>query len=121
MNYKEIQTLALELGIIALEGKDLAAYAPLSDGCSGRLSWIYGLVGKKISCHKACVAHDFLYEWGGGRKERKKADKLLRISAARSGYFPPDWKGTARRLWRCFRAWAMYAAVRIFARRYWGS
>lgn len=114
MDYSQIQALALTLGITTLDGKDLAAYEPLSDGCSGRLSWAYALVGREISCHKACVAHDFLYEWGGNRKDRKKADRLLRLCAARSGFFPPGWKGRARRGWRLLRAWAMYAAVRLF-------
>lgn len=114
MTYAEIKRHALELGITRLEYADLPSYEPLSDGCSGGLSRLYAIGGHTISCHRACVAHDYLYDQGGTPNDRKKADKLLRRCAARSGDFT-GWPGPFRRLWRYFRAWVMYAAVRLFA------
>lgn len=102
--------LAHKYGITVLDSIDLEDYASLSDGCSGGLSWAYSLAGKKISCHNCCVAHDFLYSWGGTEEDRKKADKLLRDCAAKAG------GGGA---WRWFRAQVMYAAVRMFAASHW--
>jgi hypothetical protein len=119
MDYARIKGLALRMGIDALEDKDLKAYEPFSDGCSGRLSWVYGLMGKKISCHEACVAHDFLYAWGGGAADRKKADKLLRECVFYATAFLPGRWGRINRFLRCLRAWGMYGAVRLFAGRYW--
>jgi hypothetical protein len=111
--------LAYSLGIPHLQGVDLADYALFSDGCSGRLSWLYSLSGKQISCHMCCVAHDFLYEWGGSGHDRKLADALLRICAANVGSFE-GWRAPFRRAWRSFRAWIMYGAVRTFGSFYWG-
>lgn len=87
-----------------------------SDGCSGGLSWAYALGGGKISCHHCCVLHDFLYEVGGSRDARKKADKLLR-ECAWGTHSTGGWLG---RKWRQCRAWIMWAAVRMFGGRYWG-
>lgn len=114
MTYAEIKRRALAYGIATLEYADLVSYEPLSDGCSGGMSWLYAIGGHTISCHRACVAHDYLYDQGGTAKDRRKADKLLRWCAARSGDFS-GWRGPFRKLWRHFRAWVMYAAVRLFA------
>lgn len=111
MTYAEIQAEALTMGVTALEGKDLADYEALSDGCSGGLSQLYALAGREMSCHTCCVAHDFLYEWGGTGEDRKKADGLLQWCAAKSGDFT-GWKGPFRKAWRWVRSWVMYAAVR---------
>ena len=114
MTYTEIKARARKYGITKLEHANLDAYEPMSDGCSGGLSWLYELGGTKISCHRACVAHDYLYDQGGTAKDRRKADKLLRWCAANSGDFS-GWQGPFRRVWRHCRAWVMYAGVRIFA------
>ena len=135
MTYADIKRRALELDITLLESADLAAYEPMSDGCSGGLSWLYALGGTKISCHRACVAHDYLYDQGDTGADRKKADKLLRWCAAippplpRITAAPTTWRGAAtaalrhladclwwpvRRAWRWIRAWMMYAGVRLF-------
>jgi hypothetical protein len=113
MDYPLIKARALEMGITALETVDLDDYAPLSDGCSGGLSWLYVLSGKEISCYRCCVTHDFLYEWGCTAKDRKKADKLLRWCASKSGDFS-GWQGPFFKAWRWFRSWVMYGAVRVF-------
>ena len=120
MEYSAIKAMAAGIGITALHGKELAAYEPFSDGCSGRLSWVYSLAGRKISCHRACVAHDFLYEWGGDAADRKRADRLLRLAAAGSGRFE-GWRAPLRRRWRGARAWIMYAAVRLFGKSHWNG
>ena len=112
MTYAEIQAIAEGLGIAHLRGINLADYEIMSDGCSGGLSWLYALGGKKISCYKCCVAHDFLYGWGGTKKDRKKADQLLQWCAANSGDFS-GWNGSLKRIWRWMRSWIMYAGVRI--------
>lgn len=112
MTYAEIQTRALAMGITYLEGVDLADYATLSDGCSGSLSWLYALDGREISCHRCCVVHDYLYDQGGTKKDRKKADQLLQWCAANSGDFS-GWNGSLKRIWRWMRSWIMYAGVRI--------
>lgn len=110
MTYAEIKDIAKGMGITCLEGKDLEEYSFFSDGCSGGLSlWYERVLQTLISCHRCCVAHDFLYGWGGDRQDRMKADKLLRVCAAKSG----NSKGLCR-IWRIFRAWVMWAAVRVF-------
>ena len=134
MTYTEIKARARKYGITKLEHANLEAYEPMSDGCSGGLSWLYALGGTKISCHRACVAHDYLYDQGGTARDRKKADKLLRWCAAvppslpRLTDTPGTWWGAMksaarhladclwwpmRRAWRQFRAWVMYAGVRL--------
>lgn len=85
----------------------------ICDGCSGGLSWVYALGGKSISCEQCCHIHDIDYQLGGTRQERADADKRLRRCAAKAGDFPPGWQGTARRAWRGFRAWVMWAVLRI--------
>lgn len=101
----------------AWNAADIRAYQSLSDGCSGKLSWAYGLAGEKISCHDCCVLHDFLYEIGGDAAARKEADKLLR-QCAWAVQSTGGWLG---RKWRQCRAWIMYAAVRLFAGKYWAA
>lgn len=119
-----LKTLALANARLAPEEplwtpEHLRDYESLSDGCSGGLSRLYALGGKNISCHWCCVCHDFLYELGGHRKDRREADQLLRECAACAGKFE-GWRGVLRRTWRWFRAWVMYVAVRCFGGRYWG-
>ena len=111
----EIIALAAENGIAADE-------LPLIiNGCSGGFSNAYFLVfGRKPSCEDCCNMHDLQYQLGGNRAERKRADVELRECAARAGSFPAGWPGRVRRIWRVFRAWVMYAAVRLFGGRYWG-
>ena len=109
MDYPQIKSRVRAMGITFLDGVDLADYESLSDGCSGGLSWLYALGGREISCHRCCVAHDFLYGWGGTDTDRKKADTLLRWCAAGSGS-----GGKIRRVWCAFRSWVMYVAVRLF-------
>lgn len=92
-----------------------------SDACSGGLSWFYkALMKQDISCHWCCVCHDFLYSVGGEARHRKAADILLRECAASAGKFSGR-RAPFRRVWRSFRAWVMYAAVRVFGGRYWGT
>ncbi len=99
----------------------IADYIPLSDGCSGKVSWLYkALWGRDISCVQCCYLHDWLYMLGGTAADRKEADKLLRDCAAEAGYFPPGWRGKGRKAWRGVRAWLIYGAVRVFGGRYWG-
>ena len=96
--------------------QDIENYAPLSDGCSGRLSWIYALAGKEISCHGCCVLHDWLYQLGGGRKARRDADRLLMVCAANTGDLSKWWRKAGR--WT--RSRIMYATVRVLGRWFWG-
>lgn len=114
MTYAEILNIAQSLGISHMRQAEVEDYATLSDGCSGGLSRLYALAGRRISCHRACVAHDFLYGWGGDRNARRQADKLLRICAAQSG----QGQGLIRS-WRRARAWIMWATVRLFAQSHW--
>ena len=95
----------------------------VSNGCSGGLSWLYALGGKSISCEQCCHIHDIDYELGGTRKDRAAADRRLRECAARAGSFPPGWKGAVRRGWRSFRAWMMWAVIRLCGGRgkYWAG
>lgn len=95
------------------------AISAIVNGCSGGLSWAYNrLLGKDISCRYCCDEHDLAYHEGGSEADRKLADKRLRDCAARAGNFE-GWRGPLRRGWRWLRAWAMYAAVRVFGGRYW--
>lgn len=89
------------------------------NGCSGGLSRLYALAGRDISCVDCCDRHDLLYQLGGSARDRKAADRELRACAAAAGSFPPGWRGYVRRLWRGFRAWGMYAVVRVCGRWYW--
>lgn len=91
------------------------------NGCSGGLSWVYGLVGREISCIDCCDMHDLQYQLGGTAIARREADKELRACAACAGHFPPGWKGRVRRVWRRCRAQIMYVAVRLFGGRYWAG
>ena len=93
----------------------------VSNGCSGGLSWVYALGGNTISCEQCCHIHDIDYELGGTRADRKAADRRLRDCAAKAGNCPPGWKGTARKAWRGFRAWVIWAAVRCFGWYYWAG
>lgn len=113
MDYSAIVALAHSLGIYSPTVAMLEDYASLSDGCSGGLSKLYALGDKEISCHRCCVAHDFLYGWGGGKADRKKADKLLRICAAKSGKAEV---GKIKKAWRWLRSWIIWTAVRLFGR-----
>lgn len=119
MNYQEIQATALEkCGIIYLVDVDLADYAPYSDGCSGGVSTAYALLLRQtISCHKACVTHDWLYEYGGNSADRKRADKLLRLCAAKSGSVTGRF-APVKKAWRWIRAWGMWVAVRLFGKNH---
>ena len=95
----------------------------ICNGCSGGLSWVYALGGKSISCEQCCHRHDIDYQRGGGSHDRKAADRRLRECAARAGSFPPGWKGAVRRGWRTFRAWVMWAVIRLCGGRgkYWAG
>ena len=90
------------------------------NGCSGGLSWIYKLaLGQEPSCEQCCNAHDLRYFVGKAEGTRKEADQKLRDSSRTVGKFPSGWKGTFRKVWRWFRAWVMYIAVRLFGRSHW--
>ncbi len=91
------------------------------DGCSGRLSWLYMLSGRVISCHDCCVMHDIDYYLGGSSTDRKIADYNLRACACNAGCSYPGVHGFLVRRWRIFRAWFMWGMVRIFGRMYWGK
>lgn len=110
--------------VIALAAKNGIAVEELPliiNGCSGGFSVAYFLFfGRKPSCEDCCNMHDLRYQLGGSAADRKQADKELRKCAANAGNFPAGWQGAARFLWRGFRAWVMYAAVRLFGGRYWG-
>ena len=85
------------------------------DGCSGGLSWFYGIADRVLVCEGCCDIHDIDYQLGGTAAERKIADIQLRecaaASAANSGWLVQSWAKT--------RAWVMYVAVRMFGGRYW--
>ena len=148
MDYAEIVTMAGKLGIRGMTAQALREYEPQSDGLSGGVSSFYACLNKLISCHKAGVAHDWLYERGGTMHDRLKADRLFCFATAMSGKFIPGWLEDwfsqwaarpwkqrlinarnglvwwlpfARRGWRVFRALLMYTAVRLFGWRYWGT
>ena len=91
------------------------------DGCSGGLSWLYALGGRHISCEDCCNIHDIDYHMGGGFWDRWTADRELRQCAAKAGSFPPGIKGRTRCVWRHFRAWVMWIAVRLFGWKYWAG
>lgn len=129
MTYTEIINLAEKMGITGLDETALLEYESKSDGLSGGVSKLYALLDRLISCHKAGVVHDFLYDRGGTKRDRLMADRLFCYSAALSGSFIPGWledrfkKSTcslfwlvpfARLNWRVFRAGVMYVAVRLF-------
>lgn len=78
------------------------------NGCSGGLSLVYALAGRRISCEDCCDLHDLRYQVGGDAADRLAADRELRECAGSAGG------------WRRARAWVMYAAVRVFGGRYWG-
>ena len=105
-----------------LVGPAPEAMAAIADGCSGKLTALYLFMWQRdISCRYCCDEHDLAYEEGGGAQERKQADIRLRQCAAVAGKFPSGLHGRARRVWRKARAWAMYAAVRLFGWIYWRS
>jgi hypothetical protein len=97
MDYSEIIDLARKLGIQGMTEKELIEYEPKSGGLSGGVSWAYALADRLISCHKAGVAHDWLYERGGSELDRVKADRLFCYTATLSGKFIPDWLES----WNC--------------------
>lgn len=97
------------------------ALAEISDGCSGKLSWLHKkLFGREIACTYCCDEHDVAYYEGGSRHDRKRADRRLRSCVQRAGSFS-GWRGPFRRVWRFCLSWIMYAAVRLFGGRYWGK
>lgn len=113
---KEVLDLADKHGI---SHEDLPI---IIDGCSGGLSWIYKLaLGQAPSCEQCCNAHDLRYFIGKVEGTRKQADQKLRDSSKAIGYFPDGWKGTVRKVWRWFRAWVMYIAVRLFGKNHWST
>jgi hypothetical protein len=80
------------------------------DGCSGGLSWLYALGGKSISVEQCCHRHDIDYQLGGTAKERKDADsRLLECAVAKAG----------DSAFKRFRAYVVWAAVRLFGGGYW--
>lgn len=105
----------------ASRGIDAAELPLVSNGCSGGLSWLYALGDKSVSCEDCCHVHDIDYELGGMSRDRAAADRRLRECAARAGAFPPGWRGIARRMWRGFRAWALWAVVRLCGWWYWAE
>ena len=119
MTYADIVKRAKRRGILGMTAQALEDYEPESDGLSGGVSWFYSLFGLRISCHKAGVAHDWLYERGGTERDREKADSLFRDCAANMGSMPTDSWGKVVRAWRLFRANVMYLAVRLFGWLYW--
>lgn len=80
----------------------------LVNGCSGGISWLYAIGGRRISCEGCCNRHDIDYLLGGTPADRKEADRRLRQCAGAAGGF------------KRARAWAMWLAVRGFGRFYWG-
>ena len=89
MEYTEIVALAQKLGIHDMTAEKLERYEPESDGLSGGVSRLYAWCNRLISCHRAGVAHDWLYKRGGTAEERRRADRLFCYAAALSGKFLP--------------------------------
>lgn len=87
------------------------------NGCSGGLSWFYGIAGRTLTCESCCDIHDIDYQLGGTAAERKIADIRLRDCVATSVVN----KGWLARLWAKTRAWVMYVAVRMFGGRHWAG
>ena len=96
------------LALAAANGIDIDELPGIIDGCSGGLSWIYVLAGRRISCEHCCDLHDLRYQLGGAPAQRREADRELRDCAAVGG-------------WRTVRAWVMYGAVRVGGRWYWAG
>lgn len=58
-----------------------------TDGCSGGMSWTYGILfNKDLPWHGACVEHDRAYWYGGTAAQRKAADVKLMHDVAENGY-----------------------------------
>ena len=85
------------------------------DGCSGGLSWLYGIAGRTLACEGCCDRHDIDYQLGGNAAERKSADMRLRDCVVASTLH----SGWLARLWGKARAWVMYGVVRAVGARYW--
>ncbi len=97
------------------------ALAEISDGCSGKLSWLHRkLFGREIACTYCCDEHDLAYFEGGTAEDRKAADWRFRLCIQSAGKFN-GWRGPLRRVWRFTLSWMMYAAVRLFGSRYWNT
>ena len=79
------------------------------DGCSGGVSWAYGLVGKRPSFLPCCQIHDIDYQCGGSEEKRKEVDLRFRVCAGSRGG------------WRAARAWVMWAFVRRAGRWSWAG
>lgn len=97
------------------------ALAEITDGCSGKLSWLHKkLFGREIACTYCCDEHDLAYYEGGTAQDRKLADIRLRLCVQTAGNFS-GWRGPPRRVWRFCLAWVMYGAVRAFGSRYFNN
>ena len=104
---------------MAIEDYSPEALAQIVNGCSGGLSWLHKkLFGRAIACTYCCDEHDVAYEEGSTEKDRKIADTRLRLCTQTAGSFK-GWRGPFRRVWRFILSWILYAAVRLFGRRYW--
>ena len=79
------------------------------NGCSGGISWLYALGGRRMSCEGCCNLHDIDYQLGGTPAMRTLADQRLRHCAGAAGG------------WKRARAWAMWAAVRLAGHWYWAG
>lgn len=76
-----------------------------SDGATWAPDYVWG-VG---DLRPAARLHDWMYERGGGSKERAKADAIFRMKIQRLGR-GRTWPG---RLWVGAIAWIYWAGVRI--------
>ena len=79
------------------------------DGCSGGVSWAYGLVGKRPSFLPCCQIHDIDYQRGGSAADRADADRRFRECAGKRGG------------WRMARAWIMWAVLRVSGEKSWAG
>lgn len=99
---------AAVLALAADNGIAVCELPLIINGCSGGLSWVYALAGRRISCEHCCDAHDLRYQLGGTWRQRRQADRELRKCAAVGG-------------WRNARAYVMYAAVRCCGWLFWAG
>lgn len=130
------------LGVVSRAARYGIEYGELPliiNGCSGGMSWAYRLaLGRKPSCEDCCNMHDLLYAIGSAAGTRKAADQELLWCAMRMGKAVPGWLERLRagfpkiafcfgwvpplrQRWRRLRAWAMYAAVRLFGKSHWAG
>lgn len=82
------------------------ALSDIVNGCSGGVTWFYNrFMSRDIGCRYCCDEHDVAYHEGGSWADRRLADRRFRECMIDSG--------------RPVRAWLFWAAVRLFAARFW--